>query len=144
MAQTLEPRTRAWLKWEWRAALITVVGGMLIVAAVFAYFTFRPQRLSPGALTARQVQTAALAQIVCVQALAGAKEFGIVPNYAQLANPYPNETKVRGRYECASGTNVAKYTIAVDLVCKQIGQRRCVVLHSVTQQAGTVLYRRQG
>jgi hypothetical protein len=30
------------------------------------------------------------------------------------------------------------------LVCKQINKQRCVVLYSVTQQDGTVLYRRRG
>src|ERR1051326_7198685 len=129
----LEPQRRAWLAWEWRAALITIVGGIVVACAIADYFTFRKPSVPPG-LTAGQVEAAALAQVVCRQAMAGAKAYGIVPNYAQLASPYPSTTRVRGRYECVGGTNVARYNIDVDLVCKQVNQQRCVLLYSVTDR----------
>jgi hypothetical protein len=34
--------------------------------------------------------------------------------------------------------------IAADLVCRDLRDRRCVNLYSVTQDDGTVLYQRQG
>jgi hypothetical protein len=142
MSETsLEPRTRRWLAWEWWAALITVVGGAAIALGVAAYFTFRTPPLSPeAAQTARFVHDA---QLVCSQALTSAKNFGIVPRYAQLANPMPAKTPVTGRYVCIAGTTVGHYNIAVDLLCPKLGEARCIGLYAVVQDDGTVLYRRR-
>ncbi len=144
MSQTLEPRTRTWLSWEWRAALITVVGGMIVALAVTAYLHFStpsPEQIDAArrAKVTAAVQTAAE---VCTQALAAAKNYGIVPNYAIIATPFPTPTRVQGRYACAGATNVARYVIAVDLICRDLKNPRCVALYSVVQPDGTMLYRR--
>jgi len=138
----------AWLRWEWRAALLTIVGGLIIACAVAAYFTFRTPAPTPEQVEeARQLVGNAVLlraeQLVCKQALASAKTFGIVPNYAGLSNPLPTTTAVTGRYVCTSKTNVAQYNIAVDLVCRDVSKARCVNLFSVTQPDGTVLYQRR-
>jgi hypothetical protein len=145
MLQTLEPRTRSWLNWEWRAALITIVGGLITALAVMAYIHF--SKPSPQALEAAQrakltavVQTAAE---VCTQALAAAKNFGLVPNYASLGTMFPAATQVKGRYVCASRTPVAQYNIAIDLLCRDLKNPHCTLLYSVVQPDGTVLYKRQ-
>ena len=147
MSQTsLEPRTRAWLNWEWRAALIVIVGGALIAIAVTAYVRYRTQSAEQIAAANRTKQVAVIqtAAMVCTQALAASKNFGIVPNYAELASPLPAATQVRGRYACEGATNVAHYVIAVDLLCRELKNPRCVALYSVVQPDGTVLYRRRG
>jgi len=147
MSQTsLEPRTRAWLNWEWRAALIVIVGGAIAALAVTAWIHYRtpsPEQVA-AANRAQRVAAFQTAGMVCTRALAASKNFGIVPNYAVLASPLPAATQVRGRYACAAATTAARYIIAVDLLCRELKNPRCVALYSVVQPDGTVLYRRQG
>jgi hypothetical protein len=147
MSETsLQPQTRRWLAWEWRIALITVVGGALIATAAIVYEHFAtpsPEQVE----AARRAQLTAVVQTatqICTQALAAAKDYGIVPSYAGLASMFPTATQVKGRYVCAGGTNVTRYNIAVDLFCRELKNPRCVALYSVTQPDGTVLYRRRG
>jgi hypothetical protein len=144
----LQPHTRAWLNWEWRAALITIISGFVIAAAYLGYLSYQaahaPKVETPEqAALARNALIVRAAELVCQQALTASKNFGIVPNYAQLADPLPHSTNVRGRYVCASHTTVATYNMAVDLVCRQLRDPRCVLLYSVSQPDGTMLYRRQ-
>ena len=145
MAQQLEPETRRALDWEWRVALLTVVAGFAVAIAVTLFIHFRTP--SPQAIEAANRQQAVAvtqaARMVCVQALAAAKNFGIVPNYASLAAALPSATQIRGRYLCSGATTVARYTMAVDLFCRELKNPRCVNLFSVTQQDGTILYKRQ-
>jgi len=144
MSQTLEPRTRTWLSWEWRAALITIVGGAIVAITVTTYLHF--STLSPAQMeAARRAKVTAAVQTaaeVCTQALVAAKNYGIVPNYAVIATPFPTATRVQGRYACAGATKVARYVIAVDLMCRDLKNPRCVALYSVVQPDGTMLYRR--
>jgi hypothetical protein len=144
----LEPQTRAWLNWEWRAALITIGGGFLIAILYLGYTTYRaahaPRVLTPEeAARVQNVLMVRAAEMVCAQALVASKNFGIVPNYAQLADPLPHASGVTGRYVCSSRTQVATYNMAVDLVCRNLRDSKCVLLYSVSQPDGTMLYRRQ-
>jgi hypothetical protein len=147
MSQTsLEPRTRAWLTWEWRAALITVIGGFLVALAVIGYMHYRTVS-QQRAIAAQRAKLSAVVQTaaqVCTSALAAAQNFGIVPSYAKSLSMFPVATQVRGRYACEGATTVAHYIIAVDLLCRQLKDPRCVALYSVSQPGGAVLYRRQG
>ena len=149
MSQTsLEPRTRAWLNWEWRAALITIVGGFVIAGAYLGYLSYQaahaPKAETPEqAAHLRNALIVRAAELVCQQALTASKNFGIVPNYAQLADALPHATNVTGRYVCSSRTQVATYNMAVDLVCRQLRNPHCIVLYSVSQPDGTMLYQRQ-
>ena len=63
---------------------------------------------------------------VCRTALANAKSFGIIPSFGQLTDANPRETEQQGRYVCEAATPAAKYTIAVDLVCQQLSDAKCV------------------
>src|SRR5438874_1262040 len=134
MSQTsLEPRTRTWLNWEWRAALITVVGGAVVAIAIVAYLHYRTVSQEQGVVAQRAKLTAVVqtAAQVCTAAMAAAKNFGIVPNYAAPASMFPVATQVKGRYACEGATNVARYVIAVDLLCRELKNPRCVALYSV-------------
>ncbi|MBV9572290.1 MAG: hypothetical protein JO056_13705 [Alphaproteobacteria bacterium] len=145
VAQQLESETRRALDWEWRVALLTILGGFAVAIAVILFIYFRTP--SPQAVeTARRAQLTSLMKsqaLVCSQAMAAAKNFGIVPSYASPASLLPSETQVRGRYLCAAATNIGHYNIAVDLYCRELKNPRCVQLFSVTQQDGTILYKRQ-
>lgn len=146
MSQTLEPRTRAWLTWEWRAALITIVGGALVAIAVIGYTHYRAVS-QQRAIAAQRAKLSAVVQTaaqVCTSALAVAQNFGIVPSYAKSLSMFPVATQVKGRYACEGATTVARYIIAVDLLCRQLKDPRCVALYSVQQQDGAVLYKRRG
>jgi hypothetical protein len=141
----LEPQRRAWLAWEWRAALITVIGGFVVAAAVLGYFTWRGAHLRQSYINAVKQQTAvnAEAQVaLCTASLSRAEAFGIVPNYAKVSGGL-QLTNVKGRYACTAATSVASYTMLSDLLCRDLRDQRCVMLYSVTQQDGTVLYQRR-
>jgi hypothetical protein len=142
----LEPGTRRWLKWEWRAALITVVGGFVLLTALFVFVAWSMTHLRSDYVKAarQQAKINVQAQIaLCTASLNHAKEFGIVPNYGKLAGRGLQLTNVKGRYACTAATNVATYTMMSDLLCRDLRDPRCVVLSSVVQQDGTILYRRQ-
>jgi hypothetical protein len=145
MSQTLEPRTRTWLIWEWHAALITIVGGAVLALAVTAFIHFSkpsPEQIA-AANRARQAAFLKSVELVCTQAVATAKNFGIVPNYAAVMTRIPTATKIQGRYACISATTAARYVILADLMCRDFKNPHCVALYSVIQPDGTVLYRRQ-
>jgi hypothetical protein len=156
MAMSDQDSVQRKLRIEWFAALATVVGGLVIAVCVAAYLTYGekpavqagagPQVLTPAQVQRqRTIAYIKMANQLCQLELANAKNFGIVPNYGRLASPpLPRATDVRGRYVCIATTGVAKYTLAGDLVCKNLRDSRCVSLFSVSQDDGTVLYQRQG
>jgi hypothetical protein len=139
------------LRFEWYAALATVAGGFIIAIAVAAYLTYggkpaassAPQALTPAQIEQKRTkQLIIMANQLCKLELANAQNFGIVPSFGQLANPLPRRTDVQGRYVCLAATPAAKYTIAGDLVCKNLLDSHCVNLFSVSLDDGTVLYHR--
>ena len=141
----LEPGTRRWLQWEWRAALITIVGGFTLLLALFIYVTWSVMHLRSAYINAARKQATinAEAQIaLCTASLSHAKEFGIVPNYGKLTGAL-QLTTVKGRYACTAATAVTTYTMMSDLLCRDLRDPRCVLLYSVVQKDGTILYRRQ-
>lgn len=143
----LEPRTYGWLRWEWRAALITVIGGFVLLTAALGCLTYRAVHMQQTYVKDVQQQAhinAEAEMALCTASLQRAKAFGIVPNYGKLSGPGLQLTKVKGRYACTAATDVAQYTMVSDLLCRDLRDQRCVSLFSVVQQDGTVLYRRQG
>jgi hypothetical protein len=132
---------------EWLAARIVVIGGLVVAAAVAAYFGWiKPAYLTPPQPTPEQQEARANAQAVldmCTTGVAAAKAFGILPPYGRLVSLNVGRTDVQGRYVCQAATQVAKYLVAVELYCRNLKDRRCVSLYSVTQDDGTVLYQRQ-
>lgn len=139
---------RAWLGWEWKAALITIVGGLLIANGIAAYLLWPRAAPEPGLgerSAAEVAQVNAEATIaLCSAALDTAKAYGIIPQFGKLASSKLEVTNVRGRYKCLASTEAAKYIIAADLLCRDLRDHRCVNLYGVTQDDGTVLYQRQG
>jgi hypothetical protein len=148
------PNTRR-LQFEWYAALATIVGGFVIAIAVAAYLTYGGKAAVPTATApqsqgsqadAQKARVAALIKLgteLCGLELANAQTFGVVPHFGKLLNPMPRTTDIRGRYVCVAGTQVTKYVLAGDLVCRNLRDSRCISLFSVTQDDGTVLYQRQ-
>jgi hypothetical protein len=141
------------LQFEWYAALATVIGGFVIAIAVAAYLTYGGKAATQTAAappSQAQMQKARLMALekmgteLCGLELANAQTFGVVPSFGKLLMPLPRATNVRGRYLCVAGTQVTRYVLAGDLLCRNLKDSHCVSLFSVTQDDGTVLYKRQG
>jgi hypothetical protein len=141
------------LQFEWYAALATIIGGFIVALAVAAYLTFgtksetQTAAVLPSQADIQRAHAVAIAKLgaqLCGLELANAQTFGVVPNFGKLLTPMPRATDVRGRYVCVAGTQVTRYVLAGDLVCRNLKDSHCVSLFSVTQDDGTVLYQRQG
>jgi hypothetical protein len=133
---------------EWLAVRIIVIGGFAVALVAALYFgVIVPNYIAPrelrAALTTR-IQTLLTQEAqVCTAALATAKNFGIVPQYGQLATARLDQTNVQGRYACLARTPASKYVLIVDLLCRNFKEPRCTSLYNVSQTDGTVLYQRQ-
>jgi hypothetical protein len=147
---TEQPNIRALWR-EWTIGIIVVIGGFVIAIAVAAWLTFGHKPPPVPVETPAAGQGASVGQQanqndptqVCRTALANAKSFGIIPSFGQLTDANPRETEQQGRYVCEAATPAAKYTIAVDLVCQQLSDAKCVNIYSIAQGDGSVLYQRQ-
>ncbi|HEY2444209.1 MAG TPA: hypothetical protein VGI20_00535 [Rhizomicrobium sp.] len=133
---------------EWLIARIVIIGGFAIAILAGAWFgvvvprIIEPRRVQAELATRADTLLKDEAQI-CSMALASAKNFGIVPQYGQLATTKLAATGVRGRYVCLAATSASKYILAVDLICRDLKSPRCTALYNVMQADGTVLYQRQ-
>jgi hypothetical protein len=133
---------------EWLAVRIIVIGGFLVALAAGLWFgVIYPDYVLPREQRAdlvNRVQKLLNQEAeICTLTLNNAKNFGIVPQYGELATTRLALTKVQGRYICIAHTKVAKYLMVVDLECRDLGSPRCVSLYNVLQADGTVLYQRQ-
>lgn len=133
---------------EWLAARIVVVGGFLLALLAGIWFGvvypdfIRPHEIRTILKNRVEALLGAEARI-CTTGLNTAKNFGIVPQYGALASRRLARTTVQGRYLCLATTKSTKYVLAVDLVCRNLKDPRCVSLYNVSQTDGTVLYQRQ-
>jgi hypothetical protein len=133
---------------EWLIARIVIVGGFIAAIAAIVWFGWVQPEMQHRELLAKvekakhEVQHAAIE--LCRTGLASAQSFGIVPPYGQLVGQNIYRTNVQGRYVCVAATHAARYLVAVDLVCRNLADRRCVSLFSVVNQgSGSILYQRQ-
>jgi hypothetical protein len=141
------PKNRA-LAREWLAVRIIVIGGFAIaLIAAIVIGVVIPQYIAPRvqrAVLANRIESLLKAEaLICTEALGSAKNFGIVPQYGQLANGRLEQTTVQGRYACLAATHSTKYVLIVDLVCRNFKDPRCTSLYNVSQTDGAVLYQRQ-
>ena len=147
---------------EWLAARVVIIGGFALAILVAAYFTWSQHEQMQQEAAAQQAQEQAAARaaatpspqavaqarariglILCLRELVNAQTMGVIPNFGKLTNGVPQATSSRGRYACGAGTDVAKYTLVGDLVCRDLRKAECVNLYSVTSDDGTVLYQRR-
>lgn len=133
------------LRLEWLTAQILLALGIVIgIAGFFAPFSYRagpsPTASGPASPAGSSAQSAA-AQF-CSTAIARARDYGIVPGDTRPSG-VPDKTDVTGRYVCAAENGTGKFTVSVDLLCRDLATERCFSLFNVTQSDGTVLYQRQ-
>jgi hypothetical protein len=133
---------------EWLAIRIIVIGGFVVALVAAIWFgVVVPNYIAPremrAALRHRIDTLLSMEAQVCRTALSNAKNFGIVPQYGQLASAQVAQTNVQGRYACVAATHASKYVLIVDLLCRNFKEARCVSLYNVSQTDGTMLYQRQ-
>ena len=148
MSSTGTPAPNRALAREWLAIRIIVFGGFAVALVAAIWFGI----IVPRVIAPRQLRETLTTRIrtllteeaqVCTTALTTAKNFGIVPQYGQLASARLAQTNMQGRYACVAATHAAKYVLVVDLLCRNLKDTRCVSLYNVSQTDGTVLYQRQ-
>ena len=142
---------------EWLAARVVLIVGFAIAIGFGGYKAYawrnaveQARAQASGQISEAQGASGGLESgtdagaLVCHQALTVAQNFGVLPEDAKLSDNGFKPTDVTGRYSCEAANQSAKFTIAVDLVCRNLQDQRCVSLYNVTQNGGTVLFQRQG
>jgi hypothetical protein len=138
------------MRLEWLAARIVGGIGLCAIAAAIVLLILgrAPPPQSPAPAQSQSAAPAAddvhaQGLTLCNSALASAVNFGVLPTDTKLAGDAPQSTDVRGRYVCQAATDAAKYAVTFDLICENIGDRRCIALFRVAQNGGGTLYQRQ-
>lgn len=142
---------------EWAAARIVLIIGFVAALGVGGYFAWQARSvvvadrehtladIKAEQNLVNQDEAANQAGVdLCKTALSTAKTFGIIAQFAQLTAYTPKESDVKGRYVCGAATGASKYAIVADALCRDLKNQQCVVLYSVTEGDGTVLYQRHG
>ena len=140
---------------EWAAARVVLIIGFVAALGAGGYFAWQAREM---VVNHRQHQLADMQAVqnlenketaanqagvdLCKTALSSAKSFGIIAQFAQLTAYTPKESDVKGRYVCGAATGASKYAIVADAFCANLKNAQCVVLFSVTEGDGTVLYQR--
>jgi hypothetical protein len=77
---------------------------------------------------------------ICTLALEHARDYGVVPNTATLANMEAKSTDVRNRRLCTAQAGGNDYSLTVDVTCKDMKKKDCVALYSVERADGLSTY----
>jgi hypothetical protein len=109
-------------KWWWAGGGGAAVAAIAAVVIVFGGF------LGPSG------------KAICTAALEHARDYGVVPNTAALANMDAARTDVRNRRLCTAQAGGNKYNLTVDIACKDVKKKDCVALYSVARDDGLSTY----
>lgn len=77
---------------------------------------------------------------ICTVALEHARDYGVVPNTATLANTDAKGTDVANRKLCTAKADGNDYNLTVDVTCKDMKNKDCVALYSVQRTDGLTTY----
>ena len=77
---------------------------------------------------------------ICTVTLERARDYGVVPNTAALANTDAKGTDVSDRRVCTAEADGNKYNMTVDVVCKDMKKKECIALYSVAREDGLTTY----
>jgi hypothetical protein len=132
------------LRVEWVVARVVFAIGIVASIAAFVWLGLHrpPSTLTQSGESAQVATGQGPAQQFCSSAVGVAQSYGIVPNSATPSG-VPQKTDVTGRYVCLAQNGAARFTISVDLLCRDLGDQRCFSLFTVTQDDGSVLFQRQ-
>jgi hypothetical protein len=80
---------------------------------------------------------------LCNRAVIRARAYGVLPPTARM-KAKKTETGVEGRYICKAEANAGKiYTLAVEQRCDDLADHTCLVLRTVSNPVGQVLFERR-
>lgn len=137
------------LRVEWVVARLVLAVGLVASIAVFVWlgvhkggFGGATTTVTQGGESVREAGGQSQAQQFCSSTVSVAQSYGIVPNGATSSGG-PQKTDVTGRYVCLAQNGAARYTISVDLLCRDLSDQRCFSLFTVSQDDGSVLFQRQ-
>jgi hypothetical protein len=109
-------------KWWWAGG-----GGAAVVAVAAAVIVFGGF-LGPSG------------KAICTIALGHARDYGVIPNTAILANTDAKSTDVRNRRVCTAQAGGNDYNLTVDVTCKDMKNKDCIALYSVERADGLSTY----
>lgn len=146
------------LKTEWLAARVVFAAGFVISIAFAAYWSYSHRPSLPGddqLAAASDIDTGQMDDAIssgqtskegfalCRLAIGTGEAFGVVPNTMRYVAG-PGKTDVQGRYACAAQDKASvRYTMILDLVCKDLNNPTCINLVTITKADGTVVFKRQ-
>lgn len=117
-----------------------VLGGVaVVVIAVGVGGYFLGTRHPDAPKTAEQ---AAADRGVCEATLDRVRNFGILLPTAKLASDDATKTDTDKRVTCSATSDGTSYTIAVDVLCDNMGDEKCLQLFKVTDSTGKTLFQR--
>jgi hypothetical protein len=138
---------------EWLAARIVFVAGFVIAIAFVTWWSYSHRPVTAADLGGVyaddsaagdqpvNVQTTKEGFALCRMTIAVAENFGVLPTTMKFAGG-PNKTDTQGRYVCLATDNGGKqYTLASDLVCRDLNNPNCVSLVDV-KSGDTSIYHR--
>ena len=109
-------------KWWWAGG-----GGAAVVAVAAAVIVFGGFFGPSG-------------KAICTVALEHARDYGVVPTTATLANTEAKSTDVRNRRVCTAQAGGNDYNLTVDVTCKDMKNKDCIALYSVERADGLSTY----
>jgi hypothetical protein len=77
---------------------------------------------------------------ICTVALANARDYGVIPSTATLANSEAKSTDVGNRRLCTAQAGGNDYNLTVDVTCKDLKNKDCIALYSVERADGLSTY----
>ena len=77
---------------------------------------------------------------ICTVALNDARDYGVIPTTASLANNEAKSTDDENRKQCTAESGSDNYTMTVDLTCKDVKNKDCIALYSVQRADGLTTY----
>jgi hypothetical protein len=77
---------------------------------------------------------------ICTIALEHARDYGVIPTTATLANTDAKSTDVKNRRVCTAQTGGNEYRLVADITCKNMKNKECIALYSVERADGLSTY----
>jgi hypothetical protein len=129
-----------------KTVLITAGAAIAIAVGVAAYFLLAAGNSHTAAKTAGLDASTAADNApagLCVATLNRARDYGVVPFNATLADPARGGTTAGGRHICNAQANGQRYSMIVRLDCADLSKPKCLQLFTVKNGEGAYLYDRR-
>jgi hypothetical protein len=79
-------------------------------------------------------------QVICTTALEHARDYGVIPTTATLANTDAKSTDVKNRRLCTARAGGNDFRLTAEITCKDMKNKDCIALYSVERADGLSTY----